>query len=133
MFDVAGDIDSFTKYCIIFVEIGGHMTTAQMERTVSEWGVPTPIASMPTEYIERDFAGWGGHLRYTYYRFGTNPKMLTLVQQPFYKSTYANGKKWIAERDKFFAQFYRDLPVITPRKMLYGHISDIVGHPDIDR
>jgi hypothetical protein len=91
------------------------------------WGSLTPVASIPTVFIEQDFAGFGGHLRYTIYPTGE-----TLVQQPFYRREW-KLTQWKDTRDAFFKQVPPDTLILTVSRKRVGTASQAIGFDGFER
>lgn len=82
---------------------------------------------MAKAYVEVDYAGMGGYLRYTVCPFGT-----TLVQQPFYREE-CKLDLWKERHDKFL----RALPPTAQLRALSGNVlgtvADAIGFDGYER
>ncbi len=92
-------------------------------KALGEWESLIQLSEFPVEFVERDFAGTGGHLRYTH-----RPSGKTLVQQPFYQL-----KGWCEARDAFFSNYSPDLQIVTSSLKLMGTVAQAVGFQGMER
>jgi hypothetical protein len=88
--------------------------------------LPLEPEEIPQRFIERDFAGCGGHLRYTEYDH-EDAVTRTLVQQPYYRLEPGEDIKWSAVRDAFFADVPPETLILTESRKVVGRVKDVVG------